>query len=164
MTQRTVVAHTAAVEGRAAATVFSVGLLAAVLWPIRENWRTAKTDSFPLSYYPMFTERRGKRVRVTHLVGFGADETRHLLAYHHVGSGGLNQVRKHIRRAVECGEADAMCARLARSAAGGGLPLVSVAIITGEYQMARWFAGDRRPRREEVHAVLRCGDGAVTAP
>jgi len=48
----------ALVDGPRAASVFGLSLLAAVLWPLRENWRAARRDSFPLSYYPMFSARR----------------------------------------------------------------------------------------------------------
>jgi len=145
----------ALVDGPRAASVFGLSLLAAVLWPTaRENWRAARRDSFPLFYYPMFSARRRKRVRVTHLVGFDARGGRHLLPCRHVASGGLNQVRKQIRRSVEAGEAETLCAalaaRLARAATPA--PLESVAIVTGEYRLDAWFAGERAPVSEVVHA------------
>ena len=112
----------ALVDGPRAASVFGLSLLAAVLWPLRENWRAARRDSFPLSYYPMFSARRRKRVRVTHLVGFDARGGRHLLPCRHVASGGLSQVRKQIRRTVEAGEAETLCAALAARLARAGTP------------------------------------------
>jgi hypothetical protein len=102
----------------------------------------------------MFSARRRKRVRVTHLVGFDARGGRHLLPCRHVASGGLNQVRKQIRRSVEAGEAETLCAALAARLARAGTPapLESVAIVTGEYRLDAWFAGERAPVSEVVHA------------
>jgi len=59
-------------QGKGLASGFSLLMTCAVLWPIVENWREDLTDSFPLSYYPMFTEKRAEKARVTYMVGFGA--------------------------------------------------------------------------------------------
>lgn len=145
----------ALIESHAAAGAFSAALLAAVLWPVRENWRAEKKDSFPLSYYPMFSVRRRRRVSVTHLVGFDAGGGRHLLPYTYAGGGGLNQVRKQISRRVEGGGAEELCRLVARETAGRRAaslpPLVSVSVVTCEYRLEAWFAGQREPVRERCH-------------
>jgi hypothetical protein len=40
------------------ALCFSVAMIGAVLLPLRENLRHRPKDNFPLSYYPMFSDRR----------------------------------------------------------------------------------------------------------
>lgn len=146
----------ALIEGEGAALAFSLCLAAAVLWPVRENWRAGPRDSFPLSYYPMFAARRRKHLKVTHLVGHDAQGARHTLSYSYVADGGLNQVRKQISRAVKAGQADALCAlaatRVAERPRSTHPPLTSVSVVTCEYALAEWFTGARAPWREDVHA------------
>jgi len=150
--------RTALIERPAAAGAFSAALLAAVLWPVRENWRAEKNDSFPLSYYPMFSARRRRSVRVTHMVGFDAGGGRHLLPYTCAGRGGLNQVRKQIARRLEAGGADELCHLVARETAALVDPsrpaLVSVSVVTCEYGLEGWFAGLRDPVREWCHGTV----------
>jgi len=139
-------------------TLLTVGV---VLSPIAENRRTPPKDSFPLSYYPMFSLKRAKRWRVTYLVGIDARGERRLLPYTCAGCGGLNQVRRQINRAVREGEADAVCRRVAASAAlrrgGRFADLVEVRLVTGEYRLADYFGGKIEPRREHVRASLPLG-------
>ena len=44
--------------GKLWASLLSLALIGAVLSPIRQNWRPKPHDSFPLSYFPMFSARR----------------------------------------------------------------------------------------------------------
>jgi hypothetical protein len=148
------VGRTACIEDGRAAALFGVALLALVLWPVRQNWRATKTDSFPLSYYPMFSARRRRRMRVTHLVGYDGAGGVHVLPYLYAGSGGLNQVRKQIARTVERGDAAELCRKVAAyPPRAGDLPLVSVAVVTSEYRVSRFFAGAREPASVVVHAT-----------
>jgi len=95
----------------------SAALLGAVITPVRQNWRPVPRDGFPLSYYPMFSARRRRTGTVTHLVGVDADGRSRVLHYRHAGTGGLNQVRRQIRRSVTEDRADALAERAAGSVA-----------------------------------------------
>jgi hypothetical protein len=142
---------------------FSLGLLGAVLWPIAQNWRATPRDDFPLSYYPMFSARRGKSAAVTHLLGLDAAGRRVPIAYALIGPGGFNQVRRQVRARVERGEAALLCAEVAPRAWQAHPELVTLQVVTGSYRLHRFFAGDRRPRAEELHAELHRAPGAAPA-
>nr|MDQ3611509.1 hypothetical protein [Actinomycetota bacterium] len=99
---------------------------------------------------------------VTHLVGLDARGGRHLLPHTLVGPGGLNQVRRQLRRLVRRGRAEQVCRDVARRlAADTGrrhAHIVEVRVVTGRYHFDDYFAGRRDPVAERVdasHAVAR---------
>jgi len=134
----------------------SAALLGVVLGPLRQNWRSTPRDGFPLSYYPMFSARRWRTGTVTHLVGVDAGGGTRLLHYRHAGTGGLNQVRRQIRRCVAGDRAHALAESVAgsiarsRSAADSGI--TQVRVVSARYDYDAYFAGNRVPERETVHA------------
>ena len=146
----------ALIERRALAAGFGIAMVAATLRPVLENWRDEPRDGFPLSYYPMFTARRRRTVRVTHLLGIDTQGERHIIPCRYAGTGGLNQVRKHIAATVSWGGADelarSVARRISRGSAGMLETVVKVQVVTGAYDMDRYFRGKRRPKSEEVHA------------
>ncbi len=107
----------------------------------------------------MFSFKRSKRARVNYLVGVDSRGERHLLPYICAGSGGLNQVRKHINRAVREGRAADLCQRVASSPRLGSLgpfgDVVEVHIVSGEYRLAQYFRGKKEPVSERIHATGR---------
>ena len=145
---------------RAASPKWSAGLLslvilAAVLFPITQNWTDAPRDDFPLSYYPMFSFEKGDRQRVTYLVVYDTASNRYLLPYWYAGLGGMNQVRRQINKLVDRGQASRLCrnvaSRVARSTDLGG-DMRTVEIVTGVFQMSQFFAGNKVPVSESVRA------------
>lgn len=141
---------------RGLAAGLSVLLLAAVLWPARLNWRARPKDSFPLSYYPMFSARRRERVRLLHVDGLDARGRRYPIPYRHLGSGGLNQVRRQLGATVRAGRGEALCqdvaTRLARRPDGPLGAVVTVQILSGRYAWDTFFSGDPAPLKERVCA------------
>lgn len=132
-------------------------LVAAVLWPARQHGRADLQDGFPLSCYPMFTARRRKKGTVVHLVGVGPDGGQQVLSHKLAGSGGLNQVRRQLTLAARDGRAEQVLARVARRPEAAGL--VEVLLVSSTFRYDAFFAGDRTPVREVVHAAA-----AVPAP
>jgi len=137
----------------------SVVMLVVVLLPIRENWKAKPKDNFPLSYFPMFSEVRGETYKVTHIVGLDAQANRHLVRRTFAGTGGFNQVRRQVRKTVRDGGSANLCqsvaARVAKSKQTALADLNQIRIVTGEYKLNEFFAGDRKPVREVIHAT--CG-------
>jgi len=134
-------------------------VVTAVLAPVRQNWRRRRDrrDGFPLSYYPMFSARRANVGAVVHLVGLTADGVPRLLHHRHAGTGGLNQVRRQIRRRVAAGGAEDL-AREAADSVGAGrrrseVPVVEVQVVTSRHRYDDFFAGDREPLARWVHAT-----------
>ena len=137
------------------AAAFSLAMIAIVSWPVLENWKVEPRDSFPLSYYRMFSEDRADRQRLTYLAGLDARGSRYLIPYRFAGTGGMNQVRRQINRRVSQGEASDLCrsvaARLGRSP--GRPPGVNtVEVITGTFLLSNYVTGDITPLEENVRA------------
>jgi len=147
------------VHDKRLAGVVTVLTAAALLLPIAQNWRVAPRDSFPLSYYPMFSLKRSKRVRVTYLVGIDARGERHLLPYGCAGTGGFNQVRRQINRAVREDRVETLCQTVAASPLlkrpGPLASILEVRIVSGEYRLADYFSGkDQTPVSERMLAAV----------
>jgi hypothetical protein len=107
---------------RARAAVFSAAVLAAVLSPLLQYRRPLpeRVDGFPLSWYPMFSAKRRRRMGVTHAVGITSDGSRLSLPFNALGPGGVNQVRRQlyrvaVREARPDAYADALADRVAHS-------------------------------------------------
>jgi hypothetical protein len=132
-----------------------IGLLA-VASPVWQNWRDVPRDSFPLSYYPMFSQDRGQTVDVIHIVGFDSERTRHVIPITFAGDGGFNQVRKQINRTYAQGRLQSMCEqvgrRLTASEADPYADIVEVLIVRGTFKISDYFAGKKHAVREEVLA------------
>jgi hypothetical protein len=92
--------------GKAVAGLFSVVMLGATLAPVVENWKEQPQDSFPLSYYPMFSANRAEKYQVHYIVGLDQQGNRHLISYKFAGHGGFNQVRRQINKIVRDSRAE----------------------------------------------------------
>lgn len=142
-------------RGKRLAAAFSLAMIAIVSWPVLENWKAEPQDSFPLSYYRMFSEDRADRQRLTYLAGLDARGSRYLIPYRFAGTGGMNQVRRQINRRVNQGEAADLCrsvaSRLGRSSSRP--PGVNtVEVITGTFLLSNYFTGNITPLEENVRA------------
>ncbi len=142
--------------GKGLAGLFSIVMICAVVSPVAENWRGKPKDSFPLSYFPMFSRKRSETVRVTYVVGFNARGERHLIPHRFAGTGGFNQVRKQISKVARKGDADKQCEaiaeRIALRQSKPFIDLVAVQLVTGEYKLADYFTANKKPLQESVHA------------
>lgn len=140
------------------AVLFSLACISLVGIPIIQNFREKPDDGFPLSYYPMFSEERHGTTQLSHAIGIRADGTTMSLHYRVVGSGGMNQVRRQIRKIVRSGDADELCRKVAAHVAQSRRTeygeLVEVAIVTDTYDFHEFFGSRRTPRRRLI--VARC--------
>lgn len=130
----------------------SLLFLGAVAWPVRLNWIRKPQDSFPLSYYPMFSHDRRGKAEVTYLLGVSAAGQRQYLPYQLVGTGGMNQVRKVIaKRAIR--NPNALCRDVASAVAAGrqGVHNIrTVKIIRSTFLFKQFYAGDQTPAQSLV--------------
>jgi len=139
-----------------AAGLFSLLMIGAVAAPVLENWRTEPQDSFPLSYYPMFSYRRPALTPVTYLVGIDAQGDRRKLHYRHAAGGGMNQVRRQIDKMVRKGNAGELCKTVAGNIAtfdtGWRGRIVTIEIRTDTYDLREYFTTtSRTPVNESIH-------------
>ena len=143
--------------GPRSAAVFSAFFVLVVASPVVENLRNEPRDGFPLSYYPMFSYRRGEDYTVDHLFGLDATGGRSFISFAHVGNGGHNQVRRQVRRIVSEGRAPGLCRRVARRIA----PLSryedveQLLVVSARYGIDPWFAGQREPIQVTIRSRCR---------
>lgn len=121
-------------------------------------------DSFPISTYPMFSADRKGRVTVPHVIGVTATGQRRPVHYRHYGTGGLNQVRKQVARAIRQGVAATVAQRyadaLAASKRSKDAEIVTVLVVRSRFSFDTYFDRqhpDTTPFRETVYA--RCDVG-----
>ena len=144
-------------RGKTGPLLLSAVTLLTVLAPVRENFSSKPVDSFPLSYFPMFSDRRTATFTGQTLFGVDAQGRRVRLPYRFAGSGGFNQVRRQIRAKVKDHQTDDLCrtiaGRLARRSrsAPAGVRFIQVATVT--HHVDSFFAGDRNPAKEKIHST-----------
>lgn len=145
--------------------VFAAALLAPLRHYVGPSKKVQRAkidrDSFPLSTYPMFSADRAGRIVVPHVVGETADGDRVNLSYRLYGTGGLNQVRKQVARAVREGHADTVAQTYADALHHSGNPeeIAKVLVVRSRFLFNDYFDGDRMPFAENIHA--RCVPGGT---
>lgn len=143
-------------RGKRLAALASVAMIGAVLWPIQENWRKNPHDSFPLSYYPMFSAKRRPIETFNYLVGHDAKGKRYLIRHSFAGHGGLNAVRRQINKKVREDRADDVARMVAKRLAdredGKWSRIVKVDVVTGRYAVDDYFHGRKEPVSEKIKA------------
>ena len=143
-------------RGKRLAALASVAMIGAVLWPIQENWRKNPRDSFPLSYYPMFSAKRRPIETFNYLVGHDAKGKRYLIRHSFAGHGGLNAVRRQINKKVREKRSDEIAQmvakRLAEREEGKWSKIVRVDVVTGRYVVDDYFHGRKEPVSEKIKA------------
>jgi len=143
-------------RGKPTAVLLSLAMIIAVWWPMQENWRDKPRDNFPLSYYPMFSSKRQEIETFYYLVGRDQQGARYLIPYKFAGSGGLNQVRRQIRKIVQQDRAPdlarSVARRVARNEKAPWSNIVTVAVCRGRYSVDDYFHGRKDPVQEQIKA------------
>jgi hypothetical protein len=145
--------------GKIWATAFSVVLLGTMLASVVQNWQARPRDSFPNSYFPMFSSGRGDLQTEHYVVGWDAPGNRSAIHFNNIAAGG-SIVR--IRRAtvgamVRRGQAAQLCRAVSRRIAQRNLralkPLVSLGVVTGTFSLSEYLRGNKAPVSEKVLAT-----------
>jgi len=136
----------------------SVLLIAVILAPIKENWKAKPKDSFPFSYYPMFSKKRGETYGMYYLLGVDTLGQRHFLSYKLAGTGGFNQVRRQIAKCAKKGDGSELLDRveqqLKRKKKPFSYSLSEIKLVKGEYHLEHFFEDmERLPIAEKVMAT-----------
>lgn len=144
-------------RGRAIATIVSLVVVAIVYWPVHQNWSDSPVDDFPLSYYPMFTSQRSSKMTIYHAVGRTQDGDTVNLPGKLAGAGGLNTVRKQMRKMCQNGRADELAAKVAERLAGSRLAsqhkIMAVEVVKSRYALESCIAESVDPVSREVLAT-----------
>ena len=127
-----------------------------VLYPVRQNWAERPKDNFPLSYFPLFSHKRGKVYSVNHFIGFDRYGNRYNIPYNYAGTGGFNQVRRQMNRAAKSNRRASSLTRsvarkVERTSSSPMGDIVLVQFVRGDYHMERYLIeNDTVPVYEEV--------------
>jgi hypothetical protein len=134
---------------RIAPYAVSVVSLLAVAAPILTSTRT---DSFPLSNYPMFSGRATPETSIPHAIAIDADGGRSVLPPSAVFNDEIVQAWETLRQAIAAGpEATIdLCDQIATRAPEDA---VTVEIVTDRFDAIRYFEGDKTPLQSTVHAT-----------
>ncbi|MBW1299056.1 hypothetical protein [Aquimarina litoralis] len=121
----------------------SIFVIVLILSPVLENWAKKPTDSFPLSYYPMFSKKRQATYGMYYFVGYDAAHNRYKISYKLAGTGGFNQVRRQITKAARSGKATEFTKEIAeRIATKNEYPyskMIRVELVKGYYHLENFF-------------------------
>jgi len=141
-------------RGKRRALLVSLAMIGAVLWPIQQNWRDKPKDDFPLSYYPMFSNKRDPVETFYYLIGRDAQGMRHHVPYAWIGDGGGNQVRRQLRKIINDGRgsdlAKSVAKRIAKKERAPWSEVISVAVCQGKYDVNAFYHGHKEPVSEKV--------------
>jgi hypothetical protein len=151
------VALSAVGRAKLLALCFCFALIGAVLSPIQQNLSRHPKDSFPLSYYPMFSAKREPIETFYYAVGLDGEGKRTYLRHSVIGNGGENQVRRGLRKIINAGGgpelAQQVAQRVAKRDGRRYRGIVSVSIIKGKYSVNDWFHGKQEPVSERVYGT-----------
>ncbi len=142
-------------------SLVSLVLVVAILAPVKEEWRGDYGDSFPLSWYPMFSRPRPDPESSYYVVGHDPDGTRHIITSRYYARGGMNQVRRQLGRlARNRRTAMDLCKQIARRVGkverGALVRVERVRIVRGWFHMKEYFdKGNKAPVREHTYAACR---------
>jgi hypothetical protein len=132
-------------------------LLLVLLSPILENWKSKPHDSFPLSYFPMFSFRRGSTITGNSLIGMDSEGNRVLLSFRLAGTGGFNQVRRQIAAKLKDKRGAEVCEQVASKVAASRKrslrDVESVQVISAKHNIDRFFARGDSLTKEKVYAT-----------
>lgn len=143
------------IQSKITAVIFSIVITSAVIWPVIENFKKKPKDDFPLSYYPMFTEERKPVQLINYFIGYDSMNNRYSIPYKFVGTGGFNQVRKHINDKVRKRDYEKItrktAERVARSKEFPYKNLTTIQLARGAYHFDNYFrTGNKIPIREKI--------------
>ena len=131
--------------------------LLVLLSPAAENWKRKPQDSFPLSYFPMFTAKRSETYSARTIYGVDSSGERIVLPYRFAGSGGFNSVRRQLGVRVREKRAGELCeqvaARVGRSKKREHKQIREVRIARETHNVDAFFAGELTPLSEKVYAA-----------
>jgi len=144
--------------GKAWAILVTVGLTVAILLPIHEDFRGPRGDSFPFSWYPMFSRPRPNPDWAHYVVGRTSTGERVIIPSHFYVKGSMNQARRQLDHLVKKNStAHETCERAAKRVASSNRPdlqdVVSLRVVRGYFYMEEYFGkGNKQPVRESTYA------------
>ena len=129
--------------------LLSAALAFAIMAPIKEGWRGVYGDSFPMSWYPMFSKPRRPLERITYMIGVFPNEKRTIIPSNYFVRGPMNQARRHVakygrnsERSMELCERAAK--RVAKVKSGRASKIVQVRLVRGSFNREDYFGRNKK--------------------
>lgn len=147
--------------GKIWATLLSVAVLAIMLSSVVQNWRARPQDSFPNSYFPMFSAGRADLLTEHYVTGWDAAGNRRAIHYSNIAPGGnIVRIRREtVAAMVRRGQAAQLCRDVSRRIVERNpralRPVVSLDVVTGTFSLSEYLRGNKAPVAEKVHATCR---------
>lgn len=132
----------------------------AILLPLAQYSKATPVDSFPLSYYPMFTKPRPDVSVIPRVAGFDAEGREIAIPMVLLGSERMNQARRLVSRAVAKGHDPSLklCRKIAKRLAGSNDPELrsvrELRVLKSRYSAKTYLGGDTEPMAQKT--VLAC--------
>ena len=115
-----------------------------------------RSDSFPISTYPMFASARAADVSISHVVAVSADGERRPVPPSAVANAEVIQAFETVRQALRQGPeaTQALCNRIAAGLVdpGGQGATTRVEIVTDRFDAVAYFEGNTQALASTVHA------------
>ncbi len=137
---------------RVYAAIVSVVFVIAVLLPVLGD---SRSDSFPLSTYPMFSGLKDSMASIDHVVGVARDGSRTALPPESVANDEVLQARAIIRQAVRQGPdaTEKLCQQAALWVYESRWEKIeTVEVTTDRFDSLAYFDGDKSPTSSVLHA------------
>jgi len=147
--------------------MLTLGLVLAILAPIHPALRGQRGDSFPLSWYPMFSRPRPALESVDYVIALTAAGERHIVHSKHHVRGAMNQARRQLNRLARRGQhAQDLCEQVAQRFSqrrrGTMAEVVQIWFVRGKFDLHQYFTdGPEGPKREKIHWACQVPDRAV---
>jgi hypothetical protein len=147
--------------GKLWATLLSVIVLAIMLSSVVQNWRERPLDSFPNSYFPMFSAARSDLHAEHYVTGWDAAGNRWAIHFSNIAPGGnLVRIRREtVATMVRRGQAAQLCRDVSRRIVDRNpralRSVTSLDVVTGTFSLSEYLRGNKAPVAEKVHATCR---------
>jgi hypothetical protein len=139
--------------------LLSLLLSFALLSPLKKEWRGEDGDSFPLSWYPMFSKPRPALERIVYMVGVLPDGTRRVIKSNSFVRGNMNQARMHVAKYAQRKKtSDELCKRAAERMSkrkrGPQSRMGQVRLVRGHFSREAFFRdGQVHPEKDVIMAA-----------
>ena len=139
--------------------LLSLLLTFALLSPLKKEWRGEDGDSFPLSWYPMFSKPRPALEQISYMVGVLPDGTRRVIKSNYFVRGNMNQARMHVAKyARQKKTSDELCKRasekMSKKKRGPKSRMGQVRLVRGYFSREAYFGSDQElPEKDVVKAA-----------
>ena len=110
-------------------------------------------DSYPVSTYPMFSERRTTTETVDTAILVVDGRQRRLSPSAIADTDEVILAAATVSDAIATGSADVLCQEIAGRVDGAG----EIEVVTEQYDSVRWYEGDKLPLARVVHATCPTG-------